>query len=182
MGGGWLFSFFGDQKKRKAPPRGARKLFIPETLYRRMINQCMEERPLEACGLLTGVVDQVEAAYATDNEQRSPVLYQVDPMQVMQVMRLCQNYKHEVIGIYHSHVQTPAVPSLIDIQQAYWPEAFYLIVSLAKNPPEVRAWRIVDQQVTEHQVIVRPGTAGQWHDLRQAVRSALEPMERPDIP
>lgn len=178
-----MFSFFGQKKRATgAGSRGQRKLRIPESLYRRMINHCQEEKPLEACGLLVGAVDLVEAAYAADNAQRSPVVYQVDERHLVQVMREMQQNKHEIIGIYHSHLHTEAVPSQTDIRQATWPEAFYVIVSLAKSPPEVRAWRIIDQKVTEHQIVIQPGAAGAWHDFRQAVKTRLEPIPRPDIP
>lgn len=161
---------------------GQRKLYIPELLYRRMINQCQEEKPLEACGLLVGVGGEVVSAYATDNEHRSPVIYKVDDRQLLQVFRDIRSEKQEIIGIYHSHVRTEPIPSRTDIDQATWPEAFYVIVGLAHKRPQVRAWRIVDGQVTEHQVVIRKEAPGTWHDLRQAVQAKTDPPMRSDIP
>lgn len=159
------------------------RLHIPENLYRRMISHCQEEKPLEACGILVGVGGQVESAYATDNAYNSPVVYKVDDHQLLQVFQALRTDKHEIIGIYHSHVRTPPLPSRTDIEQATWPEAFYLIVSLAGERPEVRAWRIVDRQVTEHQVIIRKEIDGRWHDLRKVVRQGPADQEKGiDIP
>jgi len=174
-----VFARFGWKRKAWGPAViQRRKLYIPEDLYRRMLNHCQEERPLEACGLLVGVGDHVTAGYATDNEHRSPVLYRVDDRQLFYVVHKAQEEKQEIVAIYHSHVWSAPVPSRTDIQQATWPEAFYVIVSLAHREPQVRVWRIVDHQVTEHPLVVVPGASGQWHDLRQAVRAAAQERYR----
>ncbi len=176
--------FWWFRRRRRSHPQflGRRKLYIPESLYRRMINHCLEEKPLEACGLMTGGGGQVMAAYATDNEERSPIVYKVDDRQLAEVFFDAQAKKQEIIGIYHSHVRTPPIPSKTDIERATWPEAFYVIVSLAGKRPQVRAWRIVDRVVTEHPVVVQRGMTGAWHDLRQVVRGATESARRSDIP
>jgi proteasome lid subunit RPN8/RPN11 len=55
-----------------------------------------------------------------------------------------------LLGIYHSHPEGPASPSGMDIRLAFHPEAVYFIVSLKnKKKPEVRAFRIEKQEVTE---------------------------------
>jgi proteasome lid subunit RPN8/RPN11 len=166
-----VFSLFGKKKNTAGPAQEEqRKLYIPEALYRRMINHCQEEKPLEACGLLVGEGGDVLAAYATDNQHRSPVIYKVDDQQLLQVFQSLRTSKQEIIGIYHSHVRTAAEPSRTDIEQATWPESFYVIVSLATRRSQVRAWRIIDRQVTEHEVVVVKEVSGAWHDLRKAVR------------
>lgn len=167
-----MFSFFQRKPKTPGPALDAgRKLLIPEQIYRRMLNHCLEERPLEACGLLVGEGGQVIGGYATDNAHRSPIVYKVDDRQLLEVFNAVRSEKQEIICIYHSHVETEPIPSRTDIEQANWPEAFYLIVSLAQNRPRVRAWRIVDKQVTEHPVEIQKQVPGSWHDLRVAVRN-----------
>jgi [CysO sulfur-carrier protein]-S-L-cysteine hydrolase len=176
-----VFSWFSSQKRASKPANGGqRKLYIPESLYKKMISHCQEERPLEACGILTGEGGHVLAAYGTDNQHRSPRIYQVDERQLVQVFKELQRDKQDLIAIYHSHVQTEPFPSRTDIEQVTWPEAFYVIVSLATERPQVRAWRIVDRHVTEHAIIVQPDTPGAWYDLRRAVQ-ASELDRRTDI-
>lgn len=170
-----MFTWFSREKKTASRGRsGERKLYIPESIYRRMIGHCLEEKPLEACGLLVGAGDLVSGGYAADNEHRSPVIYKVDDHQLLQVLRESRLGKHELIGIYHSHVKTEAVPSRTDIEQATWPEAYYVIVSLAGSAPAARAWRIVDRQVTEHKLVVQSWIDGAWRDLRRAVQGRRE--------
>lgn len=174
--------WFSKKRNNKGSTTGGRKLFIPENVYRRMINHCYEERPLEACGLLTGAVGHVAAGYATDNQHRSPVLYKVDDLQLVAVDLEARQQGQEIIAIYHSHVATDPIPSRADIEQATWPEAFYLIMSLKGKRPRTRAWRIVDGQVTEHTIVVVRHADGRWCDLRKAVRQAAGSSLRADIP
>ena len=55
-----------------------------------------------------------------------------------------------MVGAYHSHPRSPAVPSATDIAEAV-PGAFlYVIVSLAlPDRPDVRAYRIVSGASSE---------------------------------
>ena len=59
-------------------------------------------------------------------------------------------------AIVHSHVTSPAVPSLTDVGLATFPDALYVLVSLAADEadattgaPSLRAWRIVGGAVFE---------------------------------
>ena len=54
-----------------------------------------------------------------------------------------------VWGIVHSHVASKAEPSATDVGLAQYPDALYLICSLASDPPIVRAWSIVEGGVSE---------------------------------
>ena len=61
-----------------------------------------------------------------------------------------------VWGIVHSHVKSPAVPSPTDVGLATFPDALYVLVSLAADEadpstgePSLRAWRIVGDAIFE---------------------------------
>ena len=41
------------------------------------------------------------------------------------------------------------MPSQTDINLAFYPDALYVIVGLKSDEPDVRAWRIVDGEVSE---------------------------------
>jgi len=67
-------------------------------------------------------------------------------------------------AIVHSHVRSPARPSPTDVGLAFYPDALYVLVSLAEDQADpvtgaecVRAWRIVDGQVFELALEVVPG-------------------------
>jgi proteasome lid subunit RPN8/RPN11 len=61
----------------------------------------------------------------------------------------------ELWGIYHSHTHSEAYPSDTDIRLAFYPEARYLLLSLAdRTEPILRSFFIVDGEVTEEELTV----------------------------
>jgi len=123
--------------------------------FESIIKHCLEELPNEACGLLVGKEGRVERVYHLTNADHSPVSYRLDPQEQYQVFMEMEKRGWELLGIYHSHVAAPPYPSASDIKQAYYPEALYLIVSLAdRENPQARAFHIVEGQVTEAEFVV----------------------------
>jgi proteasome lid subunit RPN8/RPN11 len=76
------------------------------------------------------------------------VRYAVHPDDLYRVTVATDDAGEVIWGIVHSHVRSPAVPSPTDIGLALYPDALYLLLSLADEPP-LRAWRIVDGAVHE---------------------------------
>lgn len=121
-----------------------------------MLAQARDEAPLECCGLLLGRGQRVEQVFRGTNIDRSPVTYNMDPQELYQAHREMEVHGLDLVAIYHSHPRTRAYPSSTDVAKASYPDARYVIVSLADPPlPEVRAFRIVDGGVREGTVIVR---------------------------
>lgn len=50
----------------------------------------------------------------------------------------------ELVAIYHSHPASQPYPSPTDRAEAHYPDAFYVLVSLRADEPELRAFRILD--------------------------------------
>lgn len=145
-----------------------RHLTISQQLLRSILEHCLEERPNEACGILTGREGRVLNAYATDNARRSPVYFEVDAEQQEQVISQMAMRGEQLVGIYHSHPTATAEPSHNDIRFAvHWPEAFRVIISLAA-PTKVRAFLIKAGSAHEVPVDTPADLIGQWNDLRQA--------------
>jgi proteasome lid subunit RPN8/RPN11 len=56
----------------------------------------------------------------------------------------------DLLAIYHSHPASPAAPSSIDIAEAGYPDAIYLIISLnTKGVLEMRGFRIREGGIRE---------------------------------
>ena len=112
-----------------------------------MIAQAREDAPLETCGLLAGRDGRATHVLPVPNVLRSRVRYSMGGGQAFfDAMAACD---FEPLAIYHSHPQGPPVPSPTDIAESFYPDAIYIILSLAQEPPSVRAFRIVDSVVTE---------------------------------
>ena len=126
---------------------------LPRSIADAILAHARAEAPLEACGLIPG------SAPATDggeplryvpcrNALASPVRYTVHPEDLLRVTVEADDAGGVIWGIVHSHVRSPAVPSATDVDLAYYPDALYLLVSLA-DEPALRAWWIADASARE---------------------------------
>ena len=129
---------------------------IPATMVQSLIDHARAGAPDEACGLIVG--DRAAAAGGralrferTRNAAASPYRYEIHPDDLYRLTVATDDADEVFWGIVHSHTHTPAVPSATDIGLAFYPDALYILVSLAEDEadrvtgvPSVRAWRIVD--------------------------------------
>ena len=130
---------------------------IDQHSYDTLVAQARAEYPNEACALLGGN-GRIEKIYTLPNAEASPTFYVVEPRAQLAAMNEMDERGWELLGIFHSHTFTEAYPSRTDVELAAYPDAHYLILSLADpDAPTLRAFRIVDGTVTE--VAVRVGAA-----------------------
>ncbi len=130
-------------------------MVINESVWQAMVQYAQQGAPNETCGVLGGTGKRATQFYPIDNVDDSPVHYRMDPQQQLHALMDIDERDCDLVGIYHSHTHTPAVPSQTDISLAAYPDALYVIVSLAdQDRPEVRAYAIVDGKVTEHKLEV----------------------------
>jgi len=121
-----------------------------------LITHAQEEAPNECCGLLAGRNGRVERVYPGTNVDHSPYTYLMDPKEQLAAFKDMEAAELDLVGIYHSHTHTAAYPSRTDVAKAFYPDAMYVIVSLAKrDAPDIRAFRVADGQINEESVIVR---------------------------
>src|SRR5713226_1022129 len=103
------------------------------------------ELPNEACGLLFGRGTRAEQCMRMENIEHSPLNYRVDSKALLDAFEAMEKVGLDLVGIYHSHSLFPADPSRTDIALAGYPDAHYLIVSLAdQEKPDLRAFTIVN--------------------------------------
>lgn len=120
-----------------------------------LVEHAWSDFPYEVCGLLGVRPDGSIAHFPIDNAERSMTYYVMDAKQLLRAMRHIEDEGYG-LAIYHSHTHTQAYPSATDIRLAAYPDATYLIVTLQdRDHPDVRAYSIVDGEVTEKPVIVR---------------------------
>ena len=116
--------------------------------------------PYEFCGLIAGPpagdgqAVTVERLYPCRNAAESAKVYTVDPLDHLRAERDAEGRGWEIVGVVHSHTHTEPYPSPTDIAQAPDPRWQYVIVSLKRESPEVRSYRIVDGVVTEQPITV----------------------------
>ena len=106
-------------------------------------NHARREAPLECCGLLAGKGDVIDEHVATHNIRNSEVAYQVDPVEHLAAAKRLRERGRRVLGAYHSHPRSAAVPSATDVAEAHYGEGFlYVIVSLGSEPPDIRSYHL----------------------------------------
>src|SRR5262245_60557524 len=129
------------------------RLVVPCDLHEAMIAQALAERPNECCGLLAGVVadgvGRVSRRYPLVNEAASPVEYLSEPRSLLQAHRDMWKSNLDVLAVYHSHPTSHPVPSRKDLERNFSEEVVNLIISLAQDPPRVRAWWLVASDYRE---------------------------------
>jgi [CysO sulfur-carrier protein]-S-L-cysteine hydrolase len=118
-----------------------------------IVAHAKREQPNECCGLLAGSHGVVDECVPARNLSASPTRYLIDPQDHIALNRRLRGTPRRVIGAYHSHPSSPAVPSPTDIAEAQYPEFVWVIVSLAvPHVPEIRAYRIVGGRFEEIEV------------------------------
>ena len=130
---------------------------IDRQSYDTLVAHARAEYPNEACALLSGRDGSLEKVYALPNAEASPTFYVVEPKAQLAAMNEMDDLGLDLIGIFHSHTFTEAYPSRTDIELAAYPDATYLILSLAnRDAPVLRAFSIHDGQVDEQEVRIAP--------------------------
>lgn len=124
------------------------KLDIPAPLAEEMVEHCLAGRPNEACGLLASDEDgRVVHVFKMTNASASPLRYSLDPKEQFAVYKALDEEGWALGGVFHSHTRTEAFPSPTDVREAR-EEVPYVIVSLASDPPSIRAFRIAKESWT----------------------------------
>ena len=135
---------------------GPQSVALPVAIRAAMIEHARAGYPNEMCGVIVGDRDAAAGGRAlrwepARNAEPSPMRYVVHPEDLLRLTIQTDDADEVFWAIAHSHVSSPAVPSLTDIGAAQYPDALYLLVSLSDDEadpqtgePSVRAWRILD--------------------------------------
>ena len=138
-------------------------LRISHSDLQKIIEHCVSAYPNEACGILGGKDGRVGKVYPMRNIRPSPVSYEMEAAEQFDVMKDIRQAGLALVGIFHSHTASPAYPSRIDVEQAYWPgtlypnypEAVYVILSLQdRENPTIKGFLIRDRAVNEAPVTI----------------------------
>jgi proteasome lid subunit RPN8/RPN11 len=108
---------------------------VPKKQLAEIREHGVRDYPYECCGLLLGrFVDDgktVAETYPISNAREESAKrnrFLITPEELMRGERYARSRDLEVVGFYHSHPDSPAVPSKYDLEHA-WPTYSYIIVS-----------------------------------------------------
>jgi [CysO sulfur-carrier protein]-S-L-cysteine hydrolase len=138
---------------------GPASVQVSADLVQAIVDQARAEDPNEACGLIVGDRPAADGGVplryeAVRNKAASPYRYEIHPDDLLRLTIATDDADEVFWAIVHSHVRSPAYPSATDIGLAFYPDALYLLVSLAEDEPALGAFRIVDGQVHPVELLV----------------------------
>lgn len=128
-------------------------LKIKKDVFDKIVSHMKKEYPNEACGIIAGKGGVENQFIALKNTHESPTSYAMDPFDLLKVDKFLRAEGLEMLAIVHSHVATKAYPSKRDIEQATYPDASYVIISLSDmDSPDVRSYKIQDRNIEEEEL------------------------------
>src|SRR3954449_5404895 len=127
---------------------------IARPMLDRIVAQARDESPNECCGMIASRDGVAVAVHRATNAAASPLRYEIDGMEQYRIQSEIEDAGLDLGAIYHSHTRSAPEPSQTDVNLAFYPEALYVIVGLQGDEPDVRAWSIVDGQVSERSLEV----------------------------
>jgi len=134
---------------------------IPRQAYAQMVGAALDAYPLEACGLIAGppaagggAGDRAPIFYPCTNIAESARVYTIDPMDHLRAERDADDRDVEINGVVHSHTHSEPYPSPTDVAAAPDPSWHYVIISLKREAPEARSYRIIDGQILEEPIAI----------------------------
>jgi [CysO sulfur-carrier protein]-S-L-cysteine hydrolase len=128
---------------------------ISRELYEEIVAHARSEAPNECCGMIASRDGEAVKVYRATNAAASPLRYEIDGAEQYGIQMQIEDSGLDLGAIYHSHTRTEPYPSQTDINLAFYPDALYLIVGLAGEEPEVRAFTIREGQVGDAQLEVQ---------------------------
>ena len=150
-------------------------LQITATQIAEMIAHVRAEAPNEGCGMLGGQNGAVLAVFPARNAAASPIRFTIHPEDLLRIVRTVEYERNwQIVGIFHSHVASPAYPSATDVAEAEfdmgngelterYPGAVHIVISLADPAkPDVRGYTIRQGEIAAAllQVVPEDAAAG----------------------
>ena len=137
---------------------------IPRAIVQELIEHALADLPNEACGLIHAKNGGAVSTHRVTNVAASPYRFEMHGMEQLRLEQQRDASGETLFAIYHSHVASPAYPSQTDVRMAFfppgeieqepaYPETFYVVVSLAEDPPPLRAFLIRQGGVIEEEPV-----------------------------
>ena len=134
---------------------------IDKTVLKEIQYKLESDYPNEGCGFLFGKdnnrVRHITQMIAVENESTGDQRRQfvIDPHDYLKAERYAQKNDLQLLGIFHSHPDHPAIPSTHDLEFAQ-PYFSYFIHSIQKGKiAGTRSYRLINGQLLEEKFSIR---------------------------
>ena len=125
------------------------ELVLPRKLVNQILTHAQQHEHTESCGLISASTGKPAHYYAVKNIAADPSThFEMEPKQQIAAMKHMREHNENLFAIVHSHPLSPPVPSVTDMNEAGYPEAYYIIVSLnTRGVLEMRGYKIADAEM-----------------------------------
>jgi [CysO sulfur-carrier protein]-S-L-cysteine hydrolase len=127
---------------------------ISRALLDEIVAHARAEAPNECCGMVASENGRAVEVFPAVNAAASPLRYEIEPRDQYRIEMAIEDAGRDLGAIYHSHTRSEPYPSQTDVNLAFHPHALYVIVGLAGEAPDVRAYRIVDGRISDAELEV----------------------------
>lgn len=129
---------------------------LPRQIVNGILSLAQSKTDQEVCGLISQDKNQNMTLIPIPNIAKDPEkFFEMDPASTIKAMKNIRENDSVLFAIFHSHPHTPAQPSKTDIEQAGYPEALYLIVSLnTKGVLELKGFKIQGDTVISTDLVL----------------------------
>jgi proteasome lid subunit RPN8/RPN11 len=126
-----------------------RPLTVAPALVEDIRGHATRAYPRECCGFLVGTFEPARTVRRVVRANNASLdrchRFAIDPGEFLKVDRDASASGAHILGFYHSHPDSPGVPSRVDLDQA-WPSYSYLIVAVdADGHCQYRSWAVEEQ-------------------------------------
>ncbi len=123
-------------------------------LYDELVAHAVADAPNECCGMVASRDGEAIKVFRAANTAASPLRYEIDGAEQYRIQMEIDDQGLDLGAIYHSHTRTDPYPSQTDINLAFYPDALYIIVGVAGDQVEVKAYEIRDGKVADADLTV----------------------------
>lgn len=128
---------------------------IPRTLVNQLLHQAQLSPSQEVCGLVAQKDHQCECYPIENVATDASVLFALNASEQLAAFKSMKQKGQSLFAIYHSHPSSPPIPSQLDIEEANYSDALYLIISLnTKGVLEMRGFYLKSGNTEEVELII----------------------------
>lgn len=123
---------------------------LPRAIVDQLLEWARQSPDEEICGLVSRDQSGFKKCYAIANIAADKKhFFIMEPQAQIVALRDMREQGATLAAIYHSHPDTPALPSATDIKQHQYSDVPYLIISLVDGMPTMRGFYIRDGKAQE---------------------------------
>ena len=158
-----------------------RSVSLPQEFIDEIVSHAIEDEPNECCGVILRATDGSLKLLRATNAEASPYRFSIPPGELLHLYRAVEEGAMQWYVVYHSHVMTEARPSPTDVNfsqllQSQDPWPYWLLVSLATNPPSVRIWHMRDGGASELDLSVQQLSPGSTRVRLETTGNSRKPI------